>query len=210
MAWYKPGATQNDFSRDKYNCLQQAQQRVAGAQVNPYGGVASNTVVTNEGLYNSCMNANGWYLRSQQSEQQQTQAGANPLKAAIDQINRENQATCDREEYRPLRQKIACSVNDITLEQLSDKSTITASERPLISKYRGETEALNRRRAAAYRSYGGSKGADVALAVERAETLLERSALELYAGTITWGDYNKRRKEVYETYREEFNKAVRR
>src|SRR5258706_15331717 len=47
MLWNKPGASQNDFSRDRYTCVQQAQQRVAGAQVNAYGGTASNTVVTN-------------------------------------------------------------------------------------------------------------------------------------------------------------------
>ena len=35
---------------------------------------------------------------------------------------------------------------------------------------------------------------------------LQKNALALYEGTVTWGDYNKRRKEINDTFRDEFNK----
>ena len=47
MVWMKPGASQNDFSRDKFTCLQQAQQRVSSANVNAYGGTAKHSDISN-------------------------------------------------------------------------------------------------------------------------------------------------------------------
>lgn len=67
MHWQKPGASRNDFSRDKYTCEQQSQQRAAYVAVNAQGGAAQNTMVTNHNLFHSCMNANGWYLGRQNS-----------------------------------------------------------------------------------------------------------------------------------------------
>jgi starvation-inducible outer membrane lipoprotein len=51
VTWYKPDAQQGEFERDKYQCLQESQQRVGAAQVNPYGGSAVNTVQTNNMLF---------------------------------------------------------------------------------------------------------------------------------------------------------------
>jgi hypothetical protein len=65
MAWNKPGASQQEFSENKYSCMQQSQQRVSGARVNAYGGASASEVVTNQGLFNACMNAQGWYLARQ-------------------------------------------------------------------------------------------------------------------------------------------------
>ena len=61
--WVKPGASQQDFATDKYECLQQSQQ--PHAYVNAYGGASGS--VTNAELFNSCMNARGWYLQRQQT-----------------------------------------------------------------------------------------------------------------------------------------------
>ena len=65
-AWFKPGATQTEFSNDKYACLQQSQQERSGAYVNAYGGASTSGAVTNWTLYGACMNAHGWYLRTVQ------------------------------------------------------------------------------------------------------------------------------------------------
>lgn len=65
--WQKSGATQNDFSTDRYACLQESQQRVSNATVNGYGGRADSGVITNGNLFAACMNARGWYLAMQQS-----------------------------------------------------------------------------------------------------------------------------------------------
>jgi hypothetical protein len=59
--WYNPSASQEQANRDHYDCLREAQQRVSGAQVGPYGGSAANTVITNRDLYNACVAARGYY-----------------------------------------------------------------------------------------------------------------------------------------------------
>ena len=67
MVWNKPGATQDDFAKDRYECLQQAQQRSAGARISSAGLVANDNIVTNGPLFDACMNAHGWYLQAQES-----------------------------------------------------------------------------------------------------------------------------------------------
>jgi hypothetical protein len=70
QVWYKPGWTQEGWAKDKYDCLQQSQQRESSAT----GGFCSgylcvpgrsdSNVVTNWALYNACMEARGWSLRT--------------------------------------------------------------------------------------------------------------------------------------------------
>ena len=62
--WQKDGSTQSDFSRDRYACLQQSQQRASSAYVNAYAGQSASGSITNGGLFDACMNASGWYLRT--------------------------------------------------------------------------------------------------------------------------------------------------
>ena len=66
MSWVKPGATPDEFSKDKYACMQEAQQTVSKSFVGIYGASSSNQVVLNQDLYNACMNARGWYLKKQE------------------------------------------------------------------------------------------------------------------------------------------------
>lgn len=72
LLWTKSGGTQDEFSRDKYACLQDSQQRESGAYVNEYSGTAHSSVTINEQLFAACMNARGWYL-SRAAPQQPTQ-----------------------------------------------------------------------------------------------------------------------------------------
>ena len=65
LVWSKPGGTQDEFSRDKYACMKQSQQRVSGAYVDRYSGSSASEVITNQNLFNACMNAQGWYLAKQ-------------------------------------------------------------------------------------------------------------------------------------------------
>jgi hypothetical protein len=144
-----------------------------------------------------------------QHQPQQGQPASNQLKTAINQINAAAKESCAREQYKPLRLHTACDANDITLEQFADKSNLAAIDKPLFSKARSESHVFATRLTAAFRSHGGPKGADLALARERAESLLEKNALALYGGAINWGDYNKRRKQINDAWRAEANKIVR-
>jgi hypothetical protein len=60
VRYTKPGATQDEFMKDRYECLQEAQQRESGAYVNSYGGAASSRVVASCGVWLSCLGARGY------------------------------------------------------------------------------------------------------------------------------------------------------
>lgn len=64
MGWYKPGASQSDFAQDKYACMENSQEHVSGAYVNPYGGAASSGTITNIPLFQACMEARGYVWTS--------------------------------------------------------------------------------------------------------------------------------------------------
>lgn len=70
--WVKPGASQQDFSRDQYACLQSSQQQVSGTRAQFDGScncmrqMPFSETQPNAQLYNSCMGSKGWSLQRQQ------------------------------------------------------------------------------------------------------------------------------------------------
>jgi hypothetical protein len=62
LYWAKPGATLEELSKVKYNCLKESQQEVSRSENNMYGGKATSHAITNNTLFNACMNAQGWFL----------------------------------------------------------------------------------------------------------------------------------------------------
>ncbi len=65
MQWVKQGSTREDFSKDKYACLQESQQSASSGYFNRYGGSSSSGAITNNNLYRACMEARGWSLREE-------------------------------------------------------------------------------------------------------------------------------------------------
>jgi hypothetical protein len=128
------------------------------------------------------------------------------LKKAVEQIIAENKAACQREEYKQLYLKSACKVSDISPEQLSDSSRISATEKLLFQNFQSENQTQIYKAASAYRSYGGTQGQDGALVLERTAKLYARNAQDLYEGKISWGEYSKRRQEIQQSYLDEFGK----
>lgn len=152
-------------------------------------------------LLSSCAQAQGFQEAGTTPDHQV----ADKLDATIEQIDTERKEVCAREEYRPLFLHTACTVSDITSEQLADKSNLAETYKPMFWKIHVEDHLMMIQLVSALRSYGGSQGADAASAVERAEGLFEKNALALYEGTMNWGDYNKRRKEITDILLDEFN-----
>jgi hypothetical protein len=70
--WYKEGGTQDELAKDRYYCLLNSQQKVSNArggetvEVNGQSryitGYATKQFITNQTLFDACMNAHGWYL----------------------------------------------------------------------------------------------------------------------------------------------------
>ena len=61
MFWAKPGATLDELTKVKYNCLKESQQEVSRSENNMYGGKATSHAITNQALFEACMNAQGWF-----------------------------------------------------------------------------------------------------------------------------------------------------
>ena len=74
-SWYNPNSTKQEFAKDKYECMQQAQQRKSSATgaycVGYYcdPGGAESKVVTNMDLFKACMEARDWELREERKKQ---------------------------------------------------------------------------------------------------------------------------------------------
>lgn len=60
MKWSRPGGTYQQYSQDRYSCLQQAKTPVASSYANAYVGSASSGYAESAGLFTSCMGARGW------------------------------------------------------------------------------------------------------------------------------------------------------
>lgn len=61
--WTKPGASQDEFSKVKYNCMRESQQGYSESQREGYSASASSGSKTNNQLFTGCMNSHGWYLQ---------------------------------------------------------------------------------------------------------------------------------------------------
>jgi hypothetical protein len=208
--WNKPGASQSDFAQDKYACLQQSQQQVSGIYVNRFAGVADSRMQANEGLFASCMNAKGWYLKQATS----SPPGAigvppiNHIKEAQDIANREGDELCKRADLQVYFAKAACKASDITLEQMADTSKVTPEQKEALSKLPSLNNAINVKLHDAFLRYGGATGAKVVAARERAIQDSRDSQLKLFEGKMTWGEYNKYRYEHSNAYRQEYLSIV--
>jgi hypothetical protein len=202
--WTKPGATQSDFGQDRYACLQQSQQHASSAYVNSAGGVANEGAITNGLLFNGCMNSKGWSLGDQPSAQQQA-ASVNPLQVVADQNMREIRQRCAADEFRPFYANTGCIPAEITLENLANKSKATEVEKPAISKFQIASRAATKRLQDAQRNFNGEKGHLVANALENNLKDSEKNLFELYSGNISWGDFNRLRKESNQRLQDELN-----
>ena len=58
--YVKPNATQAEFMRDRYECLQESMRPVSDAYVNRYGGASRSSVVADCGVWRSCLGARGY------------------------------------------------------------------------------------------------------------------------------------------------------
>lgn len=224
MVWNKPGASQDDFSRDRYTCMQDSQQRVSGAVVNQFGGYSTNEVITNPNIFRACMNANGWYLQQQNQVQPQT-ASVPPLvqsarAARVEKTNEEKlrelnaqvvaeaKAMCQRQEYEVITAKSACATGDMKPEQLADTSKLREADKVAFLKMRGEMEARERRLISGTQIWGQTVSVPWSNAMERAAASSADNARALYGGRVTWGEFNRRRVEISKTYRDEYTKIM--
>lgn len=192
--WNKPGASQDEFARDRYACMQDSQQRVGTAAVNQFGGNASNSMQTNGMLFNGCMNARGWNLQQHQVASggglNNTAPTTSPLAEANKEMNAGFERMCVDPKYQILLPKAPCKIDQITLSQRTDPSKITPDQKVAFEAMQQEQRALRQKALAVHRAVGGPKGNRFADLVEANQARTEKTSLALFTGAITWGEYN--------------------
>lgn len=215
--WFKAGATQDDFARDKYACAQETQQPVSAARVDRRGGESSSRIATNVDLFKACMNARGYYetrpgdtpprtgevTQSSEVRRQQAQKRFADAKDTIRAISDETRLACSKIEFQALYEKSACQASSLTLAQLTNTDKISDEDRPMLLKLSLSGKERAKRLAAAFASVGDKTGRELSLLTERTEERNQQNALALYERKITWGEFSKARQEISSSYREE-------
>lgn len=219
LVWNKAGADQAEFSRVRYDCIQASQQRVSGASVNAFGGVATNQVVTNSGVFEACMNADGWYLGASPNQQYSAPSPAAPLARAAKpveksnqeklqelsaQINAEMAAMCASVEFAAITAKSPCRTSELTPAQLSDKRRLDTSEKSAFIKLTDGRRMAQKRMIAAVDIWGQIISVPWSAALEKNSSGNLKNASNLLSGSATWGHFNTRRQELSAEYRQEY------
>jgi hypothetical protein len=62
LRYSKPWATQQDFMKDRYDCLLQSQRQVSAAYVSAYGGASGSSTVCSMGVWKACLGARGYQV----------------------------------------------------------------------------------------------------------------------------------------------------
>ncbi len=133
------------------------------------------------------------------------QAQSNPLQDAVKTFNSEADATCRDPALQPYFVKSPCDIFNATLEQLSDSSKINDEQKAALQKARAAFTDASKKLIQAYRQYGGQKGNETASLLEKTDGQSDANQLDLYSGKITWGEYNRRRKDSNVQLRDQYN-----
>lgn len=198
--WIKPGASQDDFVRQRYACMQQSQQQVSVASIGRYGGVAQSGQNTNAPLFNACMSADGWSLMDK--------GASDSLSAAASPALEDGKQLCSRPDLQELFKKIPCLAAEVSPDQMADRGKITPAERDAFLRARQAAKDINVRIMDAHRHHNPATGPAIVDIYERTGLDLDRLAAEYSEGRISRGEYNKRRLDINRKQIAEMQKAT--
>jgi hypothetical protein len=133
-----------------------------------------------------------------------------PLKDVIDQFNKEQRPRRTSDEYKLFYSKTGRKASESPLEQLTDDSKVSESEKAVISTVQASVRESYTQLQDAQRRYGGAKGVEIANALDRHLVRLDKSYLDLYRGNITWGEFSLHRKEYAQAFQDEVNQIEQR
>jgi hypothetical protein len=214
--WTKPTSfTQEEFARDKYECLQQSQQQSGSAFVNQSFGFADSGSVTNQNLFITCMNAKGWSLMDKNNLQTTVDQNSTEFKQkkaiyddTMKKFTEKHKAICAKPEYAQIVIKTSCNAKDITFEQIADNTKITPEQKTILPKYRTEVDAVSKERYEYMHTLTSSKDRRLVDYLESLQSEVDKYNLDLLNGLITWGEYNQRRKDQHVKSMSEIKKIL--
>lgn len=114
-----------------------------------------------------------------------------------EEIKNKISSLCNSTELAEYYKKTACNSSDINFAHITDTSKITDLQKEALVKQRINALTIDKMQddLQLMRGIAGQKITDVAKTYVRPEN--EKNALDLYNGLISWGDYNKKRKEIF-------------
>jgi hypothetical protein len=183
--WVKSGAGVNDFNVDSGQCNAQSYSV-------PFANVYQQAAVQNQ-----CMQGKGWTLRDKNAHEASVASVDSSWQSVKAKHDAETNALCKDPAYKLIYLKTSCLSSDITLEQMTDGSKITAQQKVPFIELR---KILSSKATAFFESAknihgsSGEKLQSLYLTTLLPET--DKNNIDLYAGKITWGEWNQRRKEI--------------
>lgn len=104
-------------------------------------------------------------------------------------------AVCALEELKEYYSKTGCLSNEITLKQMTDETKVTAEQKPVILKTREMIDVLNKELDTVLNSIGPDKQREARIRNEF-YSVSDNIHLDLYSEKISWGEFNRRRKDM--------------
>jgi hypothetical protein len=198
----KPGATQGDFARDKYACVQEARSptsssyltggyRVGNAYV-PVSGGASSGEIVNGSSFNPCMEAKGYSLTTAQPS-----PAAQEVKTKIQALSSQSKSCVIATRSKPQYAALASHLSDdasgtYSMAQLTDKSFATSAESQAMVAYWDEVNSVCSDQ---FRASAKAILPAFGPVLERQKTATDDVVILLVEHKITWGEYSQRNKQ---------------
>ncbi len=191
--WVKPGAAQEDFARDRYECAQQSQTSWSGGGTGLIGvavmaGAQTDAQNRATAMFKMCMEARGW------SEQVQGNEAVPKVQAEIESAKQQFQQCIQEIEFKPAYQGLAqhISLNSDkkgpTLEQLTDSGMPSDDDVQDIIALHKDKQACREQTLEFYKKFSPGTVPMLLQAYDAADLI----TADLIERKITWGEYNKK------------------
>ena len=130
--------------------------------------------------------------------------GQTNFQEAIDKLNQQSNERCANPEFKAFYDKTPCTTRDINFQYVSDATKITPTQKKVLLLAKSSIDAIQKERMRIEREAGMHE------IVHLKEQLLipqnDANNLDLYNGKITWGEYNTKRRDIFNNYLSEVKK----
>ncbi len=124
----------------------------------------------------------------------------------LDKLQKQSDERCASPEFKAYYEKSPCRTNQINFQYISDNSKITPAQKKIFLKLRAAIEEGQRQRIQVDRETGFGWAADVFEQFSIPPN--DANNLDLLNGKITWGEYNTKRRDIFNNFMVEVRNAA--
>jgi hypothetical protein len=211
--WYKPAAYPETFKLNRDECnFQTSNRETYEACMNRSGWtlvdrsrVESDRKECREkvpAVKNDPKNTNAYFLCLREKGWDEEPNSVRKLRQLIIQTNE----ICQKPEYAELITSIPCHVRDISLEHLASIEKVTNENKKVFLNYFKELEDVRTKALQALRNGSMANKRTYDFRTGGWDAKIDDNRVNLVTGKITFGEYNKHRKELEAEYQQNINK----